>query len=99
MIAQYKVGVDWRGEGGDRKKPIVTWSEQPLVIACDLCRRVVLCYLDVDDNHFREGVGRIVRQTILCWDKGGCGSARSIIWMPYFQHTGSSATWLGMERK
>ena len=94
------VAVDWRGSwDGDHRIPHITYAMSPLIIACDLCGRVLPCYLDVDDNIVRDGEGRIVRQTILCWDKGGCGSARSIIWMPYFQHTGSSATWLGMERK
>src|ERR1017187_3092681 len=76
VIPQYKVGVDWRGENGDRSKPIITWAEHPLVIACDLCQRVTLCYLDVDDNIYHAGVGRVVRQTVLCHNKAGCAEAR-----------------------
>ena len=98
MIAQYNVGVDWRGDGGDRKKPIITWSEQPLVIACDLCQRVTLCYLDVDDNIYHAGVGRVVRQTVLCHNKAGCAEARCLIWMPYHWNPNPAGAWLGLAR-
>lgn len=93
----FLVAIDWRGRDGNRRDPVTTFAPVPLVIACDICRRTVSCYLDTDDNHYREGEGRIVHSYILCRDRENCGPFRSIVWMPYYQHT--SGTWMGLERK